>query len=863
MVRFAFLLLLSLFALAPPAAAQDTVARGAPADFVEELPIPAPRPARLREVEDGIYYLLLDSQVKSDGTDETFYTRNVYKVTDRTGLEEAARFEIDYDPSQEHVVLHHIRVIRNGVAADRMTGADIEVLRREQELDKGIFDGRKTIHIEIKDVRVGDIVDYAYSWDSHSTFWPGAFFGHVTTNWAVPLELMRYRLIWPSDRPLIIRNRSTTLKPTRTRSGGDTIYEWRMVDAEPSASEDGTPQWFAGWGKVALSSMARWADVVAWALPLYSGNDALPPELAARADAIAKKFPRPEDRITEAMRLVEDDLRYVSLSIGAGSYTPRSPTEVFRSGFGDCKDKSQLLVALLRHLGVEAYVALTDMDEGQGLPSMAPAANVFDHAIVQVRLQGRAYWLDPTGSNEGGRFPNLAALNYGWALPVAPGQTRLERIAPPAAPAPTYRTVERYELSRGDNPALTLNVETTYLALEADSMRGQIASKSQAQLESDYLKFYAGMYPGIVRARPIHVVDDRDANKIVVMEAYQLSPSNVHRGKLLEKFLVKASSMDTYDKIPSGKRATPYALPWPVNKEHVIVVVTPGRRPPAPRAVSFSGAGFSYAMDVARDGNTLTLDYHLIGIKDVLGAADVDSAADDANAVSDDNYWYLDLTSHAGGTMGDAGAVKPFDIALYVLAAIGLAALVSGAVFALRRGLHGDDAWAASGFYYPVSAGEFLLMNVLTAGLFAIFWMWKCWRWAKLRGGRADILPFWRSVFGWIWLYPLFADAAKRAPVPAWLRFAGLAAAVLYPVWLIGANLAVNLRFHPLLGVAFAAAAPLCFLPVLSAVNRLNGPEIVAANSKMTRLTLVAIGFGVAYWLLTLFSLLPNPTETL
>ncbi|MBS0469552.1 MAG: DUF3857 domain-containing transglutaminase family protein [Proteobacteria bacterium] len=665
-----------LFCLPGPTAWAAEVARAAPPAWVSEVPVPQPRPARMRQVEDGVYYLLLDSQVKTGHGHDVFYSRNVYKVTDRSGLEDAARFDVDFDPSQEHVVLHQVRVIRNGVIYDRLKDADVQVLRRENGLDKGIFDGHKTVHVEIKGVEVGDIVDYAYSWVSDSSLWPGQFFGHVTTQWSVPLELMRYRILWPADRaPLTLRSRSTALKPSLSRAGDDVVYTWQETDPDPVPGEDGTPDWYPTWGEISVSSMASWSDVVAWALPLYEGRDALTPELVARLDAIAAKYPRPEDRITEAMRYVEDSVRYVSMSIGAGSYTPRTPAEVIRSGFGDCKDKSQLLAAALRHLGIEAHVSLTDMDDGPSLSQVAPSPTAFDHAIVQVRLKGKSYWLDPTGSNEGGRFPRLAALDYGWALPLAAGQARLDPVRPPKVSQPTYRTVERYDFGDDEHADLTLSVETTYLDGEADAMRADIASISAAQLESDYLKFYAGMYPGLKRLKPLQIADDRDRNRIVVREFYRLAASDLKRGKLLERFEVKASSMNSFDKIPNGTRTTPYKLAYPVDREHVIELVTPGRAPPAPKSVTLGNAGFSYAMAVDRAGDTLTLDYRMVGRKNVLASAEVADAADIADKIADDNYWYLDLTSTAGGTMGDAKSQGALATLTNLLAAIGVIAL--------------------------------------------------------------------------------------------------------------------------------------------------------------------------------------------
>jgi transglutaminase-like putative cysteine protease len=677
LARLACLVVLALGLSIPEAIAATPVDEAPAPAWVTDIAIPKPRAARLRQVEDGIYFLLLDSQIKAGAGNEVFFSRNAYKVTDRSGLEDGARFDVDFDPSQEHVVLHYVRVIRNGVVIDHLADADIRVLHREQGLDKGVFDGNKTVHVEIKGVEVGDIVDYAYSWVSTATFWPNQFFGHVTTQWSVPLAAMRYRLVWPAKNPpLTIRNRATTLKPTLTHLGSDVVYTWLAADPDPVPSEDGTPAWHMTWGTVTLSSMSSWSDVVNWALPLYTGRDRLSPALARRADAIAAKFPKPEDRITAAMRLVEDEVRYVSMSIGAGSYTPRTPEEVVRSGFGDCKDKSQLLVALLRHLHIEAYVALTDIDAGPGLIEQAPAPTVFDHAIVQVRLNGKSYWLDPTGSNEGGRFPKLAALDYGWALPLAPGQGRLEKMAPPEnAATPTYRTVERYSFGAGEHPDLALNVETVYRDAEADAMRAQIASKSAAQLERDYLGFYEGMYPGLTRAQPIAIADDRNANRITVREAYTLDADALRRSKLLEKFEVKASGMSTFDKIPSGPRTTPYKLAWPVNREQVIIVQTPGRAPPSPKPISLRGDAFAYSMDVARDGDTLTLDYRLKGSKSLLAAKEVSNAGDLSDKISDDNYWYLDLTSTAGGFIADKDAKSAFGRIVDILAGIGVVAL--------------------------------------------------------------------------------------------------------------------------------------------------------------------------------------------
>jgi hypothetical protein len=256
-------------------------------------------------------------------------------------------------------------------------------------------------------------------------------------------------------------------------------------------------------------------------------------------------------------------------------------------------------------------------------------------------------------------------------------------------------------------------------------------------------------------------------------------------------------------------------------------------------------------MDVARDGDSLTLSYRLSGKKRFLAAAEVADAANDASAVSDDNYWYLDLTSTAGGTNGS----KPDEpltwagLIVGVLAAIGALALAALAVFGVRQGLHADDGYAARGVFYPVTIRKFLAMNVATGGLYAFFWMWKCWRWLHLQE-RRRIEPFWRSLFGVFWLYPLFSEARRRGRLPLILRAAGLASGGAYILWAIAAAGLDLAGGHQALAVALTASSFLCLLPTVAAVNRLNAAQgdVILQNSRYSALTSAALVCGVLNW---------------
>jgi hypothetical protein len=157
--------------------------------------------------------------------------------------------------------------------------------------------------------------------------------------------------------------------------------------------------------------------------------------LAARVAAMAAKSPDPLVRAAEAMRMVQDEIRYFANGQAEGNLVPQSPVDTWNKRYGDCKAKSLLLAAVLRSLGIEAVPALAHASEGDLIPTRLPSFGAFNHMITRAVIAGKVYWLD--GTLSGTRIPDLADTPpYHYALPVRPGGADLEPMvySPPARP---------------------------------------------------------------------------------------------------------------------------------------------------------------------------------------------------------------------------------------------------------------------------------------------------------------------------------------------------------------------------------------------------------------------------------------------
>ncbi|MDE0092069.1 MAG: transglutaminase family protein, partial [Oligoflexia bacterium] len=103
--------------------------------------------------------------------------------------------------------------------------------------------------------------------------------------------------------------------------------------------------------------------------------------------------------INFVMSALIDKIRYMRdwRSINGG-YIPRSLSVIVKTGFGDCKDMSISLSALLRQLGFKAQVALVFRNSTRHSSDdyTLPNKGAFNHAIVRATVKDKVFWLDPT-----------------------------------------------------------------------------------------------------------------------------------------------------------------------------------------------------------------------------------------------------------------------------------------------------------------------------------------------------------------------------------------------------------------------------------------------------------------------------------
>jgi hypothetical protein len=469
-------------------------------------------------------HLLLYEQQINAAENETFI-HSVRQILSLDGVQNNSTLSIDYSPAYQSLTWHWARIWRGGNHLERLDTNNVTTVRKEADLDQFILDGRKTAVLILEDVRMGDIIDYAYSLKGENPVLGEHFSAEVPVQLTQPAGRLLTRLLWPRHRHLYAKTHGCEVMPAALTETNDLEYLWDLRQMPALSVEDSLPADYDPEPCVQLSEFNSWAEVNRWALGLFQPASAFSPALSAKINEW-RQFPDQEQQILAALRFVQDEVRYFGIEIGVSAEKPADPSTVFARRFGDCKDKSRLFVSVLRALGIEAYPVLVNSTLCRGIEDWQPSAGAFDHCIATVICNGQTYWLDPTMNYQRGPLAAHYLPAYGCGLVIAPGTTALSDI-PQSTGLPLTTTTEYFQLGGKNDPA-TLRVVTSAEGGDAESLRQLFATNKRTDIERQFTHYYVEAYPGIKTSAPLEIDDDPAENHFQVTEYYSIDPAWDH-----------------------------------------------------------------------------------------------------------------------------------------------------------------------------------------------------------------------------------------------------------------------------------------------------------------------------------------------
>jgi len=415
--------------------------------------------------------------------------------------------EIPYVPSQSSVQILRAEIVRRNGRIDRRVRQDLEQL---SEGWSGLYYDLEQIKLRFERLQPGDVVVV----EAVTRDFVGDPFGFV---FGELLPLVGHRPILeteivvelPAGTPLhhVIwdpgsgKSRPETLRRViKAGSGGQSAGRWdvwrlRLGELPAVPAEEDMPGATSVVPYLHMSSFASWTAAASW----YAGllRQSLPargtePGLTRLARKLTAGQVDLPGRVNAVYRHVADRVRYVGLEFGIHSLQPHAPALVLQRGFGDCKDKATLIVALLRELGISAEVVLVRTADNGRLGDGVASLGVFDHAIAYVPALG--WWLDATLQGHAPtELPEGDAGGVALRVPEAVTRSTAEPL--PMAKAGRNLRREIVQMTLRPNGDARMHLELRFTGLPAADVRGRLHAPAtrQERLEEDLTARFAGL----------------------------------------------------------------------------------------------------------------------------------------------------------------------------------------------------------------------------------------------------------------------------------------------------------------------------------------------------------------------------------
>lgn len=427
----------------------------------------------------------VDYEVKKNGTwKQTF--NYIVRVQSEEAKSNASLFPIEYNSATDTVQILEAYTL-NGKQKIKVEQSAIEDRDKGESKD---YDVQRVRSIVFPQVQIGSKLVVRYTIETNKALVEERWSSQIALPPSYHVENFRFTV--NAEMPIYYELQDPRglvsvkqVSPKRIEAKGrKTFPGWVHAEKDPVFHPESITE-------IWLSSHKDWNTFFSGLGHDYEKIQAagVPAKLKPWVNEAAKKKSNVE-KINFLMGRMSRDFRYFGdWRRHNGGLIPRSLQEIESSRYGDCKDLSSLLTALLRALKMDARVALIrrgDNEWGAEPDYKLPSINRFNHAIVYVKDGEKTYWLDPTNPVMSLQaYPDISG-RPAWLMGE---KGHFERL--PESKPEQFEHVHNYEYRFKDEDTVLVKVEAQLKDVAGYSLANDLMMSPKSDVLSETLDYFS------------------------------------------------------------------------------------------------------------------------------------------------------------------------------------------------------------------------------------------------------------------------------------------------------------------------------------------------------------------------------------
>jgi transglutaminase-like putative cysteine protease/Flp pilus assembly protein TadD len=449
--------------------------------------------ASAASVPDGsdISFLAVEETYRfaADGSD--VYTQHmIYKILTPAGAERWSSMALDWSPWRDQRPQFKARTV-SADGTEYMLDAAAITDSPVRHSDANIFSDERTLHAPLPAVAPGAVVETEMIMRNGPDFAASGRVGRSFLQMSEPAQRIRLTLEAPESLSLRYRvDLLPNLQPLKSQDNG--VVQW-VFDSGPVSAGDNTERNVPG--DIHKVPVVTFSTGDSWQVLAQSYSRAINERIAQSnvsdlAARLVKGKQTTAEKTAAIIEYMNREIRYTGIEFDQASVLPHSPAETLKHRYGDCKDKSTLLVALLRASGVSADLALLNAGDRLEMPEELPGMGLFDHAIVYVPGEP-SIWIDAT--DEDAKIGQLADLDHGRLALIVNDQTTALTRVPDSRSIDNVDHQEREIYLQASGPARIIETSKPRGNFESE-YRDTFANLADKKTKDDLIAYFKSEY---------------------------------------------------------------------------------------------------------------------------------------------------------------------------------------------------------------------------------------------------------------------------------------------------------------------------------------------------------------------------------
>ena len=459
--------------------------------------------------------IVFDSTVvtlQADGRSVSREHRLIKILTDEGKKEHATSYD-EYCLTWSKLEIRLARVITpQGKVVDVPKKDILDVPMPLWEGSKFVLPNVRMKSIQFPGLELGSSVEWISEDFTHNPVMEGQFDNEVMFESGDPMVLTAYTIDAPAAMKFRWLVKSGSVDTSFTTMGNRQRMTWSAHDVPKVVYEPMMP-YVESMTRLFVCTQPDWQTWSKWYYNLCSTQYEVDSALAGAIDSLTRGATTEDAKVRALYNFVNQKIRYVETSYSGkkAGYQPEKISLTYQKRYGVCRDKAALLAGMLRHVGIDAYITLTN---GGTQTDKELPVDQFNHATVAVKhADGSYYYLDPTAENSR-QYYAAPEMNRGVLVATKDGD---DLRYTPMIPADSNRLEIRIYDTLAAGGSLSGAAELTPVGMQEFRLRSlaqYLPPEQQKQAFERYLRVFG---PG-ARLDTITMTDPRDLNVPLVIQ---------------------------------------------------------------------------------------------------------------------------------------------------------------------------------------------------------------------------------------------------------------------------------------------------------------------------------------------------------